>query len=109
MQIQDDNFAGSATGPEAIKQLGVVAKEKEKTRRLLLIVACLLIVLGGIGIVVAPKDKEVASYIIGSIMGVFALGAIGAASFKIKAPGVEISKNTLDRGSSTENHLTAES
>jgi cyanate permease len=109
MHIQDDNFTGSATGPEAIKQLGLIALEKEKTRRLLLAIACSLIILGGVGVLFAPENKTTASYIIGSVMSIFALGAIGAASFKIKTPVIEVEKNTFNRTPSISSEFPRES
>jgi len=92
MQIHDESMTGSATGEKAIEQLGRLAKEKEETRRILIMAACLFLCFGSGLIIVAPPEKEIASYIIGGAMWLLALGAVGASSFKVKAPGIEISK-----------------
>ncbi|MFZ6675779.1 hypothetical protein [Undibacterium sp. Xuan67W] len=91
MQIDDGGFRGGATGQEAVAELGVLLREKEKTKRLLIAAACLLFIVASMVIVFAPAGKETASVILGVVLIIFALGAIGAAAFKIKAGGVEVS------------------
>lgn len=93
MHIHDDSITGSATGENAVNQLARLAMEKEKTKRLLMFVTFLFLCTGSCLIIYTPPGKEVAGYIIGGAMWLLSLGAIGACSFKVKAPGIEISRN----------------
>jgi hypothetical protein len=90
MQVNENG--GSAVGQEAVDKLAQITIERERTRRLLIFAAVGCILAGTFAILVAPPEKEVASYIVGAVMCLLALGAIGASSFKLKAPGIEISK-----------------
>jgi uncharacterized protein YceK len=97
MHINDSNFSGSAYGDSAIENLTSLAKEKEKTRRLLLILATIILIFGCSSILFAPQNKEMESMIIGAVMIVLSLGAVGASSFKVKMPSFEISTNDNTR------------
>jgi hypothetical protein len=95
MQIDDGSFRGGATGREAVAELGILLREKEKTRRLLIAAACLLFIVASLVIVFAPAGKETASVILGVVLIIFALGSIGVAAFNIKAGGVEVSTGNV--------------
>lgn len=93
MEIRDRDFAGGASGREAVQELGRIIREKEKTRRLLIVVACALFIVASLVIVFAPPGKESISMMLGAALIVIALGAVGAASFHVRAPGMEIRTN----------------
>lgn len=87
--ILDDT--GRASGRDAVEGLGKIAIQREKTRRLLLLSSVVLVLLGSAVILFAPAEKQFASHIIAGVLLVFSLGAVGASSFKIKLPGIEVS------------------
>lgn len=68
-------------------------REKEKTGRPLIGAACPLFMVASLVVVSAPAEKEAMSLVLGAALIVIALGAIGAATFRIKAPGVEVRTN----------------
>lgn len=65
-------------------------REKEKTKRLLIIVVFLLFVFSAFVFLFAPEGKEMRANIIGVALLVLAMGAIGAHKFMLKLPGVEV-------------------
>lgn len=91
MDVSDGGFRGGASGREAVAELGSLLREREKTKRLLIAAACALFIVAATVIVFAPAGKETASIILGVVLLIFAFGAVGAAAFKIKAPGIEVS------------------
>lgn len=93
MDIRDGDFSGGASGKEAVAELGQLLKEKEKTKRMLIGAACLLFMVASLVIVFAPAGRETMSSVLGVALIIMALGAIGAATFKIKAPGIEVQTN----------------
>jgi hypothetical protein len=88
MEIRERDFEGLATGAEAVQGLGQLAKEREKTKRLLIGAACLLFTIAALVVVFAPTGRENLSYVLGAALLVVSLGAIGAAQFKFRVPGV---------------------
>ena len=66
-------------------------REREKTRRLLLLVAASAFLVGAIIITFAPADKQNIAYILGAVMIIFTLGSIGASQLVLKMLGVEVS------------------
>ena len=90
MQIDHGDFKGWASGRAAIEGLTQVLREQEKTRRLLIGAACLLFCVSALVMIFAPPGKQELAYALGAVLLVIALGAIGVAKFKLKAPGVEI-------------------
>jgi len=93
MEADDGQFKGRATGEAAVDALGVVLREREKTKRLLIGAACFFLIVAALIAIFAPPDKQTMGYILGAALLVIALGAIGAAQFKIKVPGIEIQAN----------------
>ena len=85
MLIRERDFSGHATGG-AVAQLSALMKEREKTKRLLIGAAGLLFIVGAVVLVFAPQGRETISVILGGVLIVFALGAIGAATFKCDFP-----------------------
>ena len=90
MQIKEPRFSAVAKGDHAVSQLASLAVEREKTRRLLIGAACVLFVVASLVMVFSPNGRESASYILGAVLIVMALGAIGASHFKFSLPGVEV-------------------
>lgn len=88
--MQIDN-TGSASGKDAVEHLGKIAIEREKTRRLLLLSSVVFVLMGAAVILFAPTEKQFASQVIAGVLLVFSVGAVGASSFKIKLPGIEVS------------------
>lgn len=90
MQVRDGDFDGSAVGQAAVDQLGRLVAERQKTRRLLICASCLLFGVAALLVVFAPEGRETLATILGVVLMIFALGAIGVAQFRVKAPGVEV-------------------
>lgn len=84
-----DGF-GSAKGEKAIDKIGELALEREKTRRMTLVVAAVLLMFGCSALLYCPNDKKMEGIIVGAVMIVLSLGAIGASAFRVKLPHVEI-------------------
>jgi hypothetical protein len=93
MQVEDNNFRGSASGEMAVTSLLELSKEKEKTKRYLLLAACFMFLVGCSFIVFAPEGKEIVSYVVSGALTIVSLGAIGVSSFKLKTPITEITAN----------------
>ena len=95
MDIRESDFAASASGREAVMALAELARERlrerEKTRRLLLLISAMAFLVGSIVITFAPADKQHVAYILGAVLIIFALGSIGASQFVLKMLGVEVS------------------
>ena len=87
MNVEDRDFRGAASGNRAVEELGAIAREREKTKRVLIGAACIFVIVAALIMMFAPADKEKLGYIIGAALVVMALGAIGAAQFRFKAPG----------------------
>jgi hypothetical protein len=90
MVINDGGFRGGASGTTAVTELGTIAREREKTKRMLIGAACLFFAIAALIVVFAPSGREKLAYILGAALLVMALGAIGAAQFRLKVPGVEV-------------------
>jgi lipopolysaccharide export LptBFGC system permease protein LptF len=69
-------------------------KEKEKTKRITLILAVILILAAVFLFIIAPKDKEIFSYIVCGILFIFAAGVFGFARVKGKLPFTEFEVDT---------------
>src|SRR5262245_51912213 len=106
--IEEPGFRGNATGEAPVRQLleytTVRLRELEKTRRLLLGTTAVLVLLAATIAVFAPEGRERVGYAISAVLVVLAMGAVGAAQFKFKMPGVDLeaAQNRLrdDRDSS---------
>ena len=94
MQVNHEGFSASVSGQEAVKALSDIMltriKEKEKTKRLLIVVTFILLVFAAFIPLFTPEGKEINSYVTSAALIIMALGAIGATRFSIKAPGVEV-------------------
>lgn len=97
MFVQERGFRGQATG-DAVETLAIVVAEREKTKRLLIGAACLLFTIASLVVVFAPPAKQGLAYALGAVLVVIALGAIGAAQFKFKMPGVSIETHADEHG-----------
>lgn len=80
------NDTGSASGEKAVEMLGEIAIQREKTRRISLLISLILGILISLILVFAPEGKETISYIVSGIMGIISLGCLGYSSigFKMK-------------------------
>ncbi len=94
MELKEDDFEGKASGSNAVNNLKDLATarliEKEKTKRLLIIVDFMLVVLALLILILAPPEKETLGYIIGAALLILALGAIGARKFVFKMFGISV-------------------
>jgi hypothetical protein len=89
LDVREPGFRGYATG-KAVETLATVIGEREKTKRLLIGAACLLFIVAALVVIFAPPDKQGLAYALGGTLVVIALGAIGAAQFQVKLPGLSI-------------------
>lgn len=82
----------------AVEELADYAKarmtELEKTKRLLIIVVAILVVSSSVLFVFSPQDRNTVATIMGTILLVLALGAIGASKFILKTPFGKIETGT---------------
>jgi hypothetical protein len=67
-----------------------INKELERTRRLLIIVAAVCLIVGAALVVFAPAGKEGVSYAIAATLVVLPLGAAGIHEFRIRTIGMRI-------------------
>lgn len=81
---------GAARGKQAIETISKLALEKEKTKRMILIVAAVLLIFGGSALLFSPNEKKTEGIIVGTVMIILALGSIGASTFRVKLPNIEI-------------------
>lgn len=92
--VEEPGFRGSATGEAPVRRLleysTVRLREIEKTRRLLLGSTVALVLLAAAIAVFAPKGREQIGHAISAVLVILALGAAGAAKFRVKLPGVEL-------------------
>lgn len=100
MKINELDFSGDATGNYSVAKLSDFATErlrqKEKTKRLLITGEFLLVAFAASIMLFAPKEKEKVAYIIGAILLVLALGAIGASKFVFKFFGLIVDTRNMD-------------
>lgn len=80
------NDTGSASGDRAVQMLGEITIQREKTRRISLLISLILGILLSLILVFAPEGRETISYIVSGIMGILSLGCLGYSSigFKLK-------------------------
>jgi hypothetical protein len=94
MELRDDDFEARASGNNAVNNLTGLAseriREKEKTKRLLIIVDFLLVALALLILIFTPPEKETLGYIIGAALLILALGAIGARNFVFEMFGISV-------------------
>lgn len=91
--------------------VGERIREKEKTKRLLIIVVFLLFIFSGLSFLFAPEGRELTANIIGAALLVLALGAIGVLKFALRLPGVEVKaegKLAEEVGQDDDSYLGAE-
>jgi hypothetical protein len=93
MEIEERDFKGYARGEQAVNELAILTREREKTKRLLIGAAFALFIVAALVIVFAPSDKQNLAYALGAALLVMSLGAIGAAQFSFKLPGVSLHTN----------------
>lgn len=93
MHVEERDFKGYAEGKEAVNQLGFLTREREKTKRLLIGAAFILFIVAALVMVFAPSDKQNLAYALGAALLVMSFGAIGAAQFSFKLPGVSVQTN----------------
>lgn len=93
MQISDGEFHAAAAGSSAVTALSHLTHEREKTRRLLIGAACIFLVVAAVVVLWVPAEKQKLAYLIGAALFIMAMGAIGAARFSIRIPGVHIQSN----------------
>lgn len=86
MKIIDREFEGDASGETAVTELGALAREREKTKRVLIGAACLFVIVAALVSTFSPVEKEKVAYSIGIALVVMAIGAIGAAQFSLRLP-----------------------
>lgn len=81
------NDTGSASGEKAVEMLGEITIQREKTRRISLLISLILGIFISLILVFAPEGKETISYIVSGIMGIISLGCLGYSSigFKMKS------------------------
>jgi hypothetical protein len=94
MKLREDDFSANARGRDAVNNLSNFAverlRQKEKTKRILIIGEFLLVAFAVSIMLFAPNEKEKVAYIIGAILLVLALGAIGANKFVFKFFGITV-------------------
>lgn len=93
MRIQDDGLvieAAPGIREQALNYGLERLREREKTRRTLIIVVAALSIVLGSEMIFAPADKGAAAYVVGFVLLVLSLGAIGASSFFLKTPVGEV-------------------
>ena len=83
-----------------IKSYESCVKEQEKTKRIFLILAVILILFAITLLIFAPKGKETLSYIICSVLFIFAAGAAGYKRIKYrrkkgKTPSIEFEADNI--------------
>jgi hypothetical protein len=93
MKIEGARLQRIRSRSEAIKQLTVLTREGEKTKRLLIGAAFVLFIVAALVMVFLPSDKQNLSYALGATLLVMSLGAIGAAQFSFKLPGICVQTN----------------
>ncbi|RJG13550.1 hypothetical protein D3879_10010 [Pseudomonas cavernicola] len=94
MQVNHEGFSATVSGQEAVRALSEIMltriREKEKTKRLLIVVTFVLLAIAAFIPLFTPEGREANSYITSAVLAIMALGAIGATKFSIKTPAVEI-------------------
>ncbi len=90
MELTEKDFKGTASGETAVEELGDYAAvrmtELEKTKRLLIVVVAILVVCSSAIFVFAPENKNTIATIMGTVLLVMALGAVGVSKFFLKTP-----------------------
>lgn len=92
--VSGDVFSAEANGMGGVSNLREIAverlRQKEKTKRILIIGEFCLVAFAVSIMVFAPNEKEKVAYIVGAILLVLALGAIGASRFVFKFFGISV-------------------
>ncbi len=95
MKIKDKDFSVESVGEKAVdnaKEITLLRiAEKEKTRRLLIIISAIMVLIAAAIMVFGPVERQGVNMIIGIVLLVFAMGSIGASQFVIKGGGFEVS------------------
>ena len=95
MKVNENDFSMTSQGVNAVghaKDIMLVRiAEKEKTRRLLIIVTAILVIVAALIMVFGPEERQGTNMIIGIILLVLGMGSVGASQFVIKAGGWEVS------------------
>lgn len=95
MHVSDDGFRAGAYGERGVQALGALAEkrlvEREKTKRLLIAAVVVLFIVGVVVMLFAPPGKEQLAYVIGSVLILLSVGAIGASRVILRVPGIELS------------------
>jgi hypothetical protein len=105
--VSGDVFSAEARGTGGVNNLREFAverlRQKEKTKRILIIGELCLVAFAISIMLFAPNEREKVAYIIGAILLVLALGAIGASKFVFKFFGISVdTRNVLTSRPHTE-------
>ena len=93
MKLQDDGLvieAGPGSRQQALDYGIARFREREKTKRLLIVIVSALITAAGFEMVFGPEGRQLPTSIVAPAFLLLALGAIGATKFALKLPAVEI-------------------
>jgi len=88
MQINEKDISITSRGEKAVEGSTKIAlqrfAEQQKTRRMLIIISAILVIVATFVMTYGPADRQTQSTIIGVVLLVFAMGSIGASQFVIK-------------------------
>jgi NADH:ubiquinone oxidoreductase subunit 6 (subunit J) len=105
MKVNENDFSISSTGEKAVEYskdiMLVRIAEKEKTRRLLIIISAVMVLIAAVIMAFGPEERQGANMIIGIVLLVFAMGSIGASQFVIKGGGVEVGTKETEKQANT--------
>jgi len=93
MDIREGGFEGRAVGEMGVQELARLVAERERTRRLLVLSAVAMFLVAVLVLVFAPEGRQNISYLLGSVLIIFSLGAIGASKFSAKFRDLSIDTN----------------
>lgn len=100
MEVKDKEFNVKSVGKKAVESATQITlrriAEKEKTRRLLIIISAFMVIIAALIFVFGPEERQGANMIIGIVLLVFAMGSIGASQFVIKGGGFEVSTKEVE-------------
>jgi hypothetical protein len=86
--IEGTNIGDGARELSKLSELHI--REREKTKRLLLVLVAVLIIFAVLVMLFSPPGQENVGYILGAAIMVLALGGIGVSQFVLKMPGISV-------------------
>lgn len=105
MEVKDKDFSVKSVGEKAVESNTQITlrriAEKEKTRRLLIIISAFMVIIAALIMVYGPDERQGANMIIGIVLLVFAMGSIGASQFVIKGGGFEVGTKEKENQANT--------